>query len=411
MTLNPDWEALNQLNFMLAPRISAPLNEALNALTLADLPENQVDPQVWRDKAKAAIANVLSLYQAWSVLIQYKNGQTLPPNTNRPFTLQAILDWLTVQLELVPPARAKENITLEGVQACIQEAILLLHSVGATQGSAVHVGIELANNGAWFKVRFSRHIPLPETIDQLLNQFTSHWRSQDAAFELKMALDLIRINHSRIELHWDKEEKIGEFAFFIYKSGVNRQLPPGIPATPETEHARFVANLTRLLLKQRETPIIEPSELGPPAASEEEKPTVMADPTTMEKLSPSPQPAEGQDETTLKAEGEETRPVLAKESLSEAFAAHLKRDPSGTKGTSLLQELRNLDQQRKQGTPSVESPIPDHPAPAATDEQAKTQALIVSATLSEPEPPTVTVPVSDATQEGGATQQKEGSAS
>ena len=142
MSREPDWEALNQLNFMLTPRVSVPLNEALNALALADMPENEIDPQVWRDKAKVVIGNLLHLYQAWTALIQYKNGIKMPPTAIRSFPVQALLDWLTVQLGLIPPARAKHNFNLKGNQPSIQEALLLLYTVSVTQGTEVHLIVD-----------------------------------------------------------------------------------------------------------------------------------------------------------------------------------------------------------------------------------------------------------------------------
>jgi hypothetical protein len=69
---------------------------------------------------------LLNLYEAWSALIQHKNGIKLPPAKLRPFTLQSILDWISVQLELMPPAMAPSEMTLQGHQASLQETILLL---------------------------------------------------------------------------------------------------------------------------------------------------------------------------------------------------------------------------------------------------------------------------------------------
>ncbi|HLA44140.1 MAG TPA: hypothetical protein VJZ27_11925, partial [Aggregatilineales bacterium] len=229
MKREPDWEALHQVNFILANRIGTSLNAALNAIKLSEMPESKLDPQIWRDRAKAAVANVLNLYEAWSALIQFKNGFSLPPNAIRAFPVQSLLDWLTVQMELMPPPRAKNNIQLRGNQASFQEAVLLLYSVGATQGSSVHLNLELTNSGSWFRIRFMRSTTLPESVDELVASFGDHWRNQDTTFELKTARDFVLLNGSELILKWDKDARMGEFAFFVPSAVV------GIPRRTDEE--------------------------------------------------------------------------------------------------------------------------------------------------------------------------------
>ncbi len=245
MAHNPDWEALHQLNFLLAPRISSPLNEALNALAIADIDDPAIDPQIWQEKARARIANLLNLYQAWSALIQYKNGLQLPQHSIRAFPLQSLLDWLTIQLELTLPATAPENIHLLGNQASIQEALLLLHSAAATQGSNVHLNLENSPEGYWFRIRFSRPSPLPPTLEEIIGQFSNHWRSQDSAFELKMAQDFIALNDGKIDVQWNSYKRLGEFAFCVKQTAAETFVHP--IASPDMEHAKLVANLHRAL--------------------------------------------------------------------------------------------------------------------------------------------------------------------
>ena len=251
MNPEPDWEALNQLNFMLAPRISAPLNEALNALTLADMPESNTDPKVWNEKARIVVGNLLHLYQAWSALIQFKNGIRLPPTAIRPFPVQSLLDWLTIQLGLIPPARAKRNFYLTGNQPSIQEALLLLYTVSATQGTEVHLVVDPTVSGSWFRIRFARNRPMATSIDAMLEGFGSDWRSQDAAFELNMARDFVRLNGSDININWDEKQSLGEFSFFVQRDRTQRTETPAEAASPDADHARIVSNITRSLMSSQ----------------------------------------------------------------------------------------------------------------------------------------------------------------
>jgi len=248
MRREPDWESLNQINFIIARRVGDSLNAALNALRLAEMPESKLDPQIWRDRAKAAIANVLNLHQAWGALYQFKTGMQLPPNSIRPFQVQALLDWMTVQMELMPPPQAKQDITIIGNQASIQEALLLLYSVGATQGTSVHLNLELTDNGGWFRVRFIRPSPMPNTLNEVIKSFGESWRSQDAAFELQIAGYFIEMNGGKIAVNWDKDQKLGEFSFFVYKAGADQRKAPDITTSPDVEHAKIVANLSRAAL-------------------------------------------------------------------------------------------------------------------------------------------------------------------
>ncbi|MFP4323444.1 MAG: hypothetical protein ACLFTK_13405, partial [Anaerolineales bacterium] len=238
-----------------------PLNSAMDALALTEIVERAVDngpsADMWRDKAKAAVANVLNLYQAWSVLIQYKNGVTIPQQNLRPFPVQALLDWVSIQLERVPPLQAAENIHIQGHQACMQEAILLLHSVAGTQGANVHLRFDQAENGGWFRVRFMRDKPLPTTLAALIASFDDHWRHQDYAFELRMAEDFVRLNNSTLDIIWHKDQNLGELSFFGYQAGVNPEDKPGALITPNAEHARFVANVTRSIIDKK---VIQPTD-------------------------------------------------------------------------------------------------------------------------------------------------------
>lgn len=306
----------------------------------SDTSPTGAEPEMWRDKAKAAVANVLNLYQAWSMLIQFKNNVKLPPHAKRAFPIQSLLDWLSVQLELVPPAKVKQNIDLFGNQPSIQEALLLLYSASSTQGSGVHLMLDYAEQGAWVRIRFTRPKPLPKTLSELINDFDNHWRSQDAAFELRTAQDFIAMNESEIQVRWHEADKIGEFAVFIFKANVKRDVQPKLPDTisPQQENARFIANITRSLIHPPQTKATEPQKAS------EASPTV--EPETSKTTEPVP-----------------SADVEANRATVEAEAAIISTDdedtiPSDERKTAELPQLLADAKAKPDGTDSA---IPDEP--------------------------------------------------
>jgi hypothetical protein len=386
MSHEPDWEALNQLNFLLAPRISGPLNEALNALTLAEMPESELDPQIWRDKAKIVVGNLLYLYQAWSTLIQFKNGIKMPPNAIRSFPVQSLLDWLTVQLGLIPPARAKRNFHLTGNQASIQEALLLLYTVSVTQGTEVHLVVDPTVGGSWFRIRFARNKPMPATVDEMVATFRDDWRSQDSAFELKLARDFVNLNDSEININWQETHGLGEFAFFIQKDRAHKSDSPGQVATPDVEHARIVSNITRSLLSsQPRTPsrgssavhtalalaTLVPAEESPQTAEGDE--ALIIDPDATRQLVnsddtpniPIPIPAEGEDSAMRgeHVESQDSKPPKP-EGIIDSDAASLSVPPSPLLADPQTIETESSDDSPEPGPRiiSVEMPEPEKPS-------------------------------------------------
>jgi hypothetical protein len=384
MTFDPDWKALNQLNFLLAARFGPPLNEALNAIALSEMPDSPVEPQVWRDRAKASVANVLNMYQAWAALIQFKNGLPLPSNAIRAFPVQSLLDWLTVQMEIIPPIQASQNMPLQGNQACIQEATLLLYSAATSQGTNVHLHFELAENGGWFRIRFIRDRALPETIDALIDSFKDHWRSQDAAFELTMARDFILLSGSQITLKWDARLRLGEFAFFIGKSGTRSDELPGEMLVPNAEHARLITNLNKSLIQsgvavqEGTSPIL--LDRAPPAEtrrldftrpqidlSRSPKVFLKADSHNLQtKSEPSLQLTPTITKTVSKVPGlvQVTRPSeTAMEGKDNTEVKETKLDEKAEKenrGTQLLQDLKKVREEKGTG-PLAEEDLDDAP--------------------------------------------------
>lgn len=220
----PDWNALADLQFLLYNRISGALNEAVSSMELSDMPEAQDKPPgYWKNRATSKVVNVLNLFNAWTYLIRFKQGLPIPERAIRPFRANELLKWVGVQLQLNPIPQLQSNPLLRANQETLQEAILLLHSAAYTQGSGVRMAVEASKLGAWFKVRFARSKPLPNTLEELLESFGDHWRAQDTVFELKTARDFVALNEAELVLITTPTH--GEFTFFVRAAG-RVTLPP-----------------------------------------------------------------------------------------------------------------------------------------------------------------------------------------
>lgn len=217
----PDWEALNQLQFLLIRRMVEPLNAALSAMSLLDLDSADDKPrEYWRQRATEQTLGVLNLVNAWHALIRYKLGELLPEQHFQPFYAQDLLDWLSHQLQLIPALKADDNLLLEANRETLQEALLLLYSAVHTLGPSVHLITSSTGNGLWFRVRYARHAktaPCPTDLEALLQRLGSSWRSEDTAFELRTAADFIALNSSELRLQGTKATC--ELVFFIYAVG------------------------------------------------------------------------------------------------------------------------------------------------------------------------------------------------
>lgn len=207
-----DWESLAELQFLLYSRIADSLNTALSGIALSDMPEAQDKPPgFWKERATIQVSNVLNLFTAWSNLIRFKLGETIPEHALRPFPANALLDWLGAQLQLSPVPHLPDNPALYANQETLQEAVLLLYSAAFTQGADVRLELEPDGDGIWFRVRFMRTRPMPETFDALLASFSDHWRDQVTHFELATARDFVALNG--LELALNASDDQGEFAF------------------------------------------------------------------------------------------------------------------------------------------------------------------------------------------------------
>jgi hypothetical protein len=231
----PDWEALADVQFVLYNRVANQLNEALSGIALSDIPEaGDKPPGYWKERATIKIQNVLNMFTAWTWLIRFKMGEKIPDRAVRPFSTNSLLAWVGAQLQLSPPPTTTLNPLLRANQETLQEALLLLHSVAYTQGNAVRLAFEATTLGTWFRIRFDRYKPLPESVDALIAGFGEHWRAQDAVFELTTARDFVRLNGCELVLNSTAEH--GEFAFFV-SAAISKHSTAEVPAVRPAKQA------------------------------------------------------------------------------------------------------------------------------------------------------------------------------
>lgn len=218
----PNWAGLADIQFLIYKRVADSLNAALSAVALSDMPDaGGQSPVYWKQRATNKIANVLNLFTAWEYLLRYKVGESIPERAVRPFPVNTLLVWLAQQLQLTTTPAVEGDPVLSANQETLQEALLLLYSAAFTQGTNVRLEMETNASGMWFRIKFSRKKPMPETIDELLASFGDHWRAQDTVFELATARDFVGLNDSELILR--SSPNSGEFAFFIWRSGVKRR--------------------------------------------------------------------------------------------------------------------------------------------------------------------------------------------
>jgi hypothetical protein len=236
----PDWEALADVQFVLYNRVANQLNEALSGIALSDMPEaGDKPPGYWKERATNKIQNVLNMFTAWTWLMRYKMGEKIPERAIRPFSTNSLLAWVGAQLQLSPPPVTTLNPLLRANQETLQEALLLLHSVAYTQGSAVRLAFEATTLGSWFRIRFDRYKPLPDSVDALIEGFGEHWRAHDAVFELTTARDFVQLNGCELTLNSTADH--GEFAFFV-PAAVSKYRADQVPVTrPAEQVAEAVA--------------------------------------------------------------------------------------------------------------------------------------------------------------------------
>jgi hypothetical protein len=232
MVREVDWEALDQLQFLLMRRMTEPLNAGLAAISLIHMDTAADKPrEYWQERATGEVLGVLNLVNAWHALIRYKLGELLPHQHIRPFNVQDLLDWLSYHLELVSPLQVEENLIIESSRECLQEALLMLYSAAYTLGPNVHLVVQSTAVGVWFRVRYARSSgekPCPGNLDVLLERLNGNWRLEDTAFELKTAADFILLSGS--QLHLQGTDNFCEMAFFVYAVG---HRPPDPLKMPE----------------------------------------------------------------------------------------------------------------------------------------------------------------------------------
>lgn len=252
--IDPNWQSLSDINFLLYNRLADSLNAALSAMALAQMAESTGQaPEWWYQRGKSQIEGVLNLVMSWSWLIQSKVGSDIPEKALQPFRLQSLLDWVTLHLKLVPPLITEEDVLLHANQHTVQEALLLLYSVAATQGAGVNILISHFSAGVLFRIRFVRphHAKKSQrSIDELIQQQGSHWRQQIIAFELGIARDFLRMN--QIELQLQENGSVSDFCFTLYKPGQHPQLLSSLPT--ELHRQQSISHIINATIPAKHSP-------------------------------------------------------------------------------------------------------------------------------------------------------------
>lgn len=426
-----DWAALAGIQFMIYNRVSDSLNAALSGIALSDMPEAQDKPPgFWKKRAAAKIANVLNLFTAWSYLVRYKMGESIPERVIRPFHVNALLAWLGEQLQLAPPPQIASNPLLRANQETLQEAVLLLYSAAYSQGSNVTLSLETLPGGIWFRVKFARKKDLPPTFEALLASFGTHWRDQDTLFELTTARDFVRLNGSDLVLNATAEQ--GEFAFFVHRADAPRDAQPPEPGAqvaatptvlvPASDHSTVVQAKpghatpppartgpldasVQVPLVPDNTPVVdEEAKTSPPPPPAGETPTVPAPPVLKPPPIPAaaesqppetptespggavpatpepPPPGEGQAAVPPEPASPDARPVIVPVKLPAiTLPVRPRKPPASTSNVALTKETQTMRPARPDPAPPPgEAPEPDRPQPDPGP----------SAGESDPSPPT-----------------------
>lgn len=220
MNREPDWESLNNVNFLIHRRMTEHLNAALAAISLIGAEEDDKPPEFWQERAMSEVLRSLNLHNAWASLIRHKLGEHFLPQHMLQFKASDLLRWLATELQLSHFENLPDDIILFGNRETLQEALLLLHSCSTTLGPRVRVQAEPKGSGMWFRVRYDAVKNSPPTLDRLfaaLEKRPDSWRALSALFELRRARDFLRMNES--ELHYTLGQGYCEFAFFVNSAG------------------------------------------------------------------------------------------------------------------------------------------------------------------------------------------------
>ncbi len=194
--------------------------------------KNGLPPEWWYARSRDKIEAVLNLSMAWSWLIQYKVGIELTQQVIRPFDLQDMLDWLTTNLQLRPALYYDQKRTLLGNQHSIQEAIIMLHSVGGTLGRVtLRIVPETTTVTVAIIVTRVRNQPPIHDANELLSRFGTHWRERSIAFELRTAIDFLEMNKLMLRTQDDGHVLRLQFAIPVQQA---QQRPK--PITPLTHN-------------------------------------------------------------------------------------------------------------------------------------------------------------------------------
>ncbi len=209
--MNPDWNTLAEVNFLLYRRMSEHLNAALAALEPAADSVDGIQP----DRAAESVHAALGMYSAWSNMIRHKAGETPLIANDACFDGQELLRWVGTTLHIAElPTLSGDQAVFKGNRETLQEALISLQSCAHALGPGVRIIVESHLRGVWFRVRYGIVNQPPATLDELLESLQANWRVKMAGFELSSARDFLSLNNT--ELFYTVRDQQGELAFFVW---------------------------------------------------------------------------------------------------------------------------------------------------------------------------------------------------
>lgn len=230
--IEPNWDTLADVNFLVRRRLVEHLNAAIGAVNIIDTPEAGGKPvEFWKTRAIRHIMQAQNLYEAWNMLARHKSGQTAA--YSRQFRAGDLLEWLASETSQTYVPRSDHDRVLTGNRETMQEALLMIYSAAHTIGPSVQLITECGDDGYWFRVRYQTSKRQPKTLEGLFEQLEDDWRTGNAAYELSRAQDFLELNNCT--LTYLRLSDACELGFFVAAAGAGQnQIPATMRDTEET---------------------------------------------------------------------------------------------------------------------------------------------------------------------------------
>ncbi|HLU09359.1 MAG TPA: hypothetical protein VK003_06810 [Oceanobacillus sp.] len=241
--IQPNWNSLADINFLVHRRFVEHLNAAIGAVNIIDTPEAGGKPvEFWKKRAIRHIMQAQNLYEAWSMLARHKSGHTTVYTSQ--FRAGDLLEWLAAETSQNYVPQPDHDRILEGNRETLQEALLLIYSAAHTMGPNVQLLAESSTKGFWFRVRYQDTRRQPRNLEELFEKLDDDWRTGNAAYELARAQDFLELN--RYSLHFVRLKDACELGFFVAAAGMaHSSSADAIRETEETIATRPIEDETQ----------------------------------------------------------------------------------------------------------------------------------------------------------------------